>query len=349
MRQAILVEPKHIEFKEVAEPKAADLTAHQVLVNIKRIGICGSEIHSYHGLHPATFYPVVQGHEYSGVVMAVGSEVTVCKPGDHITARPQLVCGKCNPCKRGQYNVCEHLRVQAFQADGAAQDFFVVDDNRVAKLPEGMSLDYGAMIEPSAVGAHASNRTDVEGKNVVVSGAGTIGNLIAQFCIARGAKNVLITDVSDLRLAKARECGIKHTLNITKKTLKEAAQELFGEEGYQVGFEVAGVEVSIRSLMETIEKGSDIVVVAVFAKDPALSMFYLGEHELRLIGSMMYRHEDYLTAIDYVSKGIVNLKPLVSNRFAFEEYDDAYKFIDTHRETSMKVLIDFEQKPGEKK
>lgn len=349
MRQAILVEPKHIEFKEVAEPKAADLTAHQVLVNIKRIGICGSEIHSYHGLHPATFYPVVQGHEYSGIVMAVGSEVTVCKPGDHITARPQLVCGKCNPCKRGQYNVCEHLRVQAFQADGAAQDFFVVDDDRVAKLPEGMSLDYGAMIEPSAVGAHASNRTDVKGKNVVVSGAGTIGNLIAQFCIARGAKNVLITDVSDLRLAKARECGIKHTLNITKKTLKEAAQELFGEEGYQVGFEVAGVEVSIRSLMETIEKGSDIVVVAVFAKDPALSMFYLGEHELRLIGSMMYRHEDYLTAIDYVNKGIVNLKPLVSNRFAFEEYDDAYKFIDAHRETSMKVLIDFEQKPGEKK
>lgn len=349
MRQAILVEPKHIEFKEVAEPKAADLTAHQVLVNIKRIGICGSEIHSYHGLHPATFYPVVQGHEYSGVVMAVGSEVTVCNPGDHITARPQLVCGKCNPCKRGQYNVCEHLRVQAFQADGAAQDFFVVDDDRVAKLPEGMSLDYGAMIEPSAVGAHASNRTDVKGKNVVVSGAGTIGNLIAQFCIARGAKNVLITDVSDLRLAKARECGIKHTLNITKKTLKEAAQELFGEEGYQVGFEVAGVEVSIRSLMETIEKGSDIVVVAVFAKDPALSMFYLGEHELRLIGSMMYRHEDYLTAIDYVNKGIVNLKPLVSNRFAFEEYDDAYKFIDAHRETSMKVLIDFEQKPGEKK
>ena len=349
MRQAILVEPKHIEFKEVAEPKAADLTAHQVLVNIKRIGICGSEIHSYHGLHPATFYPVVQGHEYSGVVLAVGSEVTVCKPGDHITARPQLVCGKCNPCKRGQYNVCEHLRVQAFQADGAAQDFFVVDDDRVAKLPDGMSLDYGAMIEPSAVGAHASNRTDVKGKNVVVSGAGTIGNLIAQFCIARGAKNVLITDVSDLRLAKARECGIKHTLNITKKTLKEAAQELFGEEGYQVGFEVAGVEVSIRSLMETIEKGSDIVVVAVFAKDPALSMFYLGEHELRLIGSMMYRHEDYLTAIDYVNKGIVNLKPLVSNRFAFEEYDDAYKFIDAHRETSMKVLIDFEQKPGEAK
>ena len=112
-----------------------------------------------------------------------------------------------------------------------------------------------------------------------------------------------------------------------------------------VGFEVAGVESSIRSLMETIEKGSDIVVVAVFAKDPALSMFHLGEHELRLIGSMMYRHEDYQTAVDFVSKGIVNLKPLISNRFAFEQYDDAYKFIDTHRETSMKVIVDLEQKP----
>lgn len=342
MRQAILVQPKQIEFREIAAPTAAELSAHQVLINVKRIGICGSEIHSYHGLHPATNYPVVQGHEYSGIVTACGKDVTVCRPGDKVTARPQLVCGECNPCKRGQYNVCEHLRVQAFQADGAAQDFFVVDDDRVVKLPETMSLDYGAMIEPAAVGAHASGRTEVKGKNVVVSGAGAIGNLVAQFCKARGAKNVLITDVSDLRLAVARECGIEHTLNVSKRSLKEAAAELFGEEGFQVGFEVAGVESSIRSLMATIEKGSDIVVVAVFAKDPALSMFHLGEHELRLIGSMMYRHEDYLTAIDSIDRGAINLQPLVTNRFPFEQYNEAYQFIDAHRETSMKVIVDLE-------
>lgn len=344
MRQAILVQPKQIEFREIAAPTAAELSAHQVLVNVKRIGICGSEIHSYHGLHPATNYPVVQGHEYSGIVTACGKDVTVCRPGDKVTARPQLVCGECNPCKRGQYNVCEHLRVQAFQADGAAQDFFVVDDDRVVKLPETMSLDYGAMIEPAAVGAHASGRTDVKGKNVVVSGAGAIGNLVAQFCKARGAKNVLITDVSDLRLAVTRECGIEHTLNVSKRSLKEAAAELFGDEGFQVGFEVAGVESSIRSLMATIEKGSDIVVVAVFAKDPALSMFHLGEHELRLIGSMMYRHEDYLTAIDSIDRGAINLQPLVTNHFPFEQYNEAYRFIDAHRETSMKVIVDLEQK-----
>lgn len=343
MRQAVLIEPKHIEFREVNAPSANDLKPHQVLINVKRIGICGSEIHSYHGLHPATFYPVVQGHEYSGVVIACGKEVQVCKPGDRITARPQLVCGECNPCKRGQYNVCEHLRVQAFQADGTAQDYFIVDDDRVVVLPDEINLDFGAMIEPSAVGAHATSRTDVRGKNVVVSGAGTIGNLVAQFCIARGAKKVLITDVSDLRLEKAKQCGIQYTLNVTKKSLKDRVKELFGDEGYQVGFEVAGVEASIRSLMETLEKGSDLMVVAVFAKDPALSMFYLGEHELRLVGSMMYLHEDYLTCIDFIKKGVINLKPLITNRFAFEQYDEAYKYIDNNKETSMKVMIDLDK------
>lgn len=345
MRQAILTEPKNIIIRnDVKSPEAKDLQPNEVLINIKRIGICGSEIHSYHGLHPATKYPVVQGHEFSAVVIATGSDVTNCKAGDKVTASPQKVCGKCGPCRRGQYNVCENLRVEAFQADGVAQDYFVTTADRIVVLPESMSFDGGAMMEPCAVGAHASARTDVAGKNVVVSGAGTIGNLVAQFCKARGAKKVLITDISDLRLQKARECGIEYTANVAKTPLKEAVKDVFGTDGYQVGFEVAGVESSIRSLMETIEKGSDIVIVAVFSKDPALSMFYLGEHELRLIGSMMYRHEDYETAVDFVNKGIVDLTPLVSNRFPFEKYDDAYRFIDDNRDTSMKVIIDLEEK-----
>lgn len=341
MRQVVLIEPEHLEYRDVPAPRAEELGPHQVLVNVKRIGICGSEIHSYHGQHPATFYPVVQGHEYAGIVTAVGAAVTVCKPGDKITARPQLVCGKCAPCRRGQYNVCEHLRVQAFQADGAAQDFFIVDDDRVVKLPDDMPLEYGAMVEPAAVGAHAASRAgDLHGKNVVVSGAGAIGNLVAQAVISAGAKKVLITDVSDHRLDIARQCGIENTLNVTKTPLKDAVREVFGDEGYQVGFEVAGVESSVRSLMETIEKGSTIVIVAVFAKDPALSMFYLGEHELTLVGTMMYRHEDFVKTVENIAAGTVKLEPLISNRFRFEEYDAAYKYIAANRMTSMKVMIE---------
>ena len=309
MRQAVLLAPKKIEFREVPAPKAEDLKGNEILLNIKKIGICGSEIHSYHGLHPATFYPVVQGHEYSGVVVAVGPDVKDFKPGDRVTARPQLVCGTCNP----------------------------------VHIPDGMSMEYAAMVEPSAVGAHATSRPrELKGKNVIVSGAGTIGNLIAQFAQARGAKKVVITDVSDYRLAKARECGIAHTLNVAKTPIKDALKDLFGDEGYQVGFEVAGVEVSVRSLMETIEKGGDVIIVGVHAKDPQISMFYLGEHELNLIGSMMYRHEDYLKAVEEIAKGTIELAPLVSNRFPFDQYDEAYRFIDANRETCMKVIVDLE-------
>ncbi|MBQ7269530.1 MAG: alcohol dehydrogenase catalytic domain-containing protein [Bacteroidales bacterium] len=343
MRKVIMTAPKTIEVQNDAPaPKAEDLKGNEILLNIKRIGICGSEIHSYHGLHPSCIYPVVQGHEYSGIVVAVGPDVKAFKPGDHVTARPQLVCGECNPCKHGRYNICEHLKVQAFHADGAAQDYFVVTEDRTVLLPEEMPLDFGAMIEPTAVGAHATSRAPLAGRNVVVSGAGTIGNLIAQFAQARGAAKVLITDISDLRLAKARECGIKYTLNVSKTPLAEGIKEFFGEEGYQAAFEVAGVESSIQSLMATIEKGGDIVIVAVFAHNPVINMEHLGEHELNLIGTLMYKHEDYLKAVEEVYKGTINLKPLITDRFPLEKFDDAYKFIDAHRETSMKVMIDLD-------
>ena len=309
MRQVGLTAPKQIEFREVAAPEAGNLKSDEVLLRILRIGICGSEIHSYHGQHPATFYPVVQGHEYSAEVVAVGSAVRKVKPGDRVTGRPQLVCGECNPCKRGQYNVCSNLRVEAFQADGVAQDYFVIPEERVVALPEGMSPDYGAMVEPTAVAAHATSRPRaLEGRNVVVSGAGTIGNLVAQFARARGAKRVVITDVSDYRLSKARECGIERTLNVAREPLDGKIAELFGDH----------------------------------AKDPAVSMFHLGEHELNLIGSMMYRHEDYLKAVEEISAGRIRLAPLVSNRFPLEKYREAYEFIDANRETCMKVLIDLE-------
>ena len=342
MRRVTMTAPKQLKFEDnVPDLTAADLKDDEILLNVKRIGVCGSEIHSYHGLHPSCIYPVVQGHEYSGVVVAVGKAVKGFAPGDKATARPQLVCGECGPCRKGLYNICENLKVQAFHADGAAQDYFIVPQDRAVLLPADMPLDYGAMVEPVAVGAHATSRVpSMEGKNVVVSGAGTIGNLIAQFAKARGAKKVLITDVSELRLQKAKECGIENTLNVAKTPLKDALPEFFGDEGYQLAFEVAGVEASIQSLMATIEKGSDIVIVAVFAHNPVIDMEHLGEHELRLIGTLMYRHEDYLFAVEQIAKGAINLEPLVSDRFPLMEYDKAYDAIEANKEGTMKVMIE---------
>ena len=186
-----MLKPGCIEFNNVQVP--GNLKSNEILLKIQRIGICGSDIHVFHGEHPATPYPVIQGHEYSAIVEAVGEEVTKVKPGMKATARPQLICGECGPCQRGQYNACQKLKVQGFQAPGVSQDYFIVPEDRLVVLPDSISLEQGAMVEPAAVGAHSTSRTTgIVGKNVVVSGAGTIGNLVAQFAKARGAKKVLI-------------------------------------------------------------------------------------------------------------------------------------------------------------
>lgn len=339
MKQAIMISPGVIEYKDVSAP--SDLQPHEVLLKIQRIGVCGSDIHVFHGEHPATPYPVVQGHEYSAVVEVVGSKVTKVKPGMKVTARPQLVCGECGPCKRGQYNACQHLKVQGFQAPGVAQEYFVVPEDRVIVLPESMTLEQGAMVEPAAVGAHSTSRTNgIKGKNVVVSGAGTIGNLVAQFAKARGAKKVLITDISNYRLQKAKECGIDEVLNVMETPFAEGVQKCFGDEGFQVGMEAAGVQQSLDVLMANVEKGGDIVILGVYAKNPTVNMFYLGEHELNVFGSMMYRHEDYLAAVEMIESGKINLAPLISKHFPFEDYLQAYRFIEEQGDKSMKVIID---------
>jgi len=339
MRQAIMLKPGVIEHREIPGP--GQLRENEILLRIKKIGICGSDIHVYHGQHPATPYPVVQGHEYSAIVEAIGKLVVKVSPGMKVTARPQLVCNECKPCKRGQYNACQQLKVQGFQAPGVAQDYFVVPEDRIVVLPDSMTFEQGALIEPAAVGAHATNRAaGLKGKNVVVSGAGTIGNLVAQFAKARGANKVLITDVSEYRLNIAKQCGIKGTLNIKESSFKEGIQSYFGTDGFQVGLEAAGVQASLDVLMQHVEKGGEIIILGVYSNNPVVNMFYLVEHELNVYGSMMYRHEDYEAAVELVASGKIITTPLLTRTFPFENYIDAYKFIEKQADKTMKVMID---------
>ncbi len=339
MRQAIMPSPGKIEFVDVPVPTS--LKSNEVLLKIQKIGICGSDIHVFHGEHPATPYPVVQGHEYSAIVEAIGKKVVKVRPGMKATARPQLVCGECGPCRRGHYNACQNLKVQGFQAPGVAQDYFVVPEDRLIVLPDSISLEQGVMVEPVAVGAHSTNRSaDLKGKNIVVSGAGTIGNLVAQFAKARGAKKILITDVSNYRLEIAKECGIEATLNVNDVPFKDGVKSYFGDEGFQVAFEAAGVQASLDVLIANVEKGGDVVILGVYANNPKINMYYVGEHELNIYGSMMYRHEDYEEAVKMIANGKIQTKPLISKRFPFSDYLKAYEYIDNQKDKTMKVIID---------
>ena len=339
MRQVIMTSPGTINFLEVPEP--AELKQDEILLGIQKIGVCGSDIHVFHGKHPFTPYPVVQGHEYSAIVQAVGRNVKKVRPGMKATARPQLVCGVCGPCKRGQYNVCQNLKVQGFQAPGCAQDLFVVSEDRIVPFPDSMTYEQGALIEPASVGAHSTGRaSDLKGKNVVVTGAGTIGNFIAQFVKARGAKKVLITDLSTFRLEIAKQCGIDITANMKEETFENAVKRVFGDEGFQVGFEAVGAQATMDNLVNNIEKGGEIVVAGVFEQPPRINMAFVGEHELKIIGTMMYKHEDYEEAVKYISEGKIITASLVTKHFPFEQYLDAYKYIDEKGDRTMKVIID---------
>src|SRR4030042_2023069 len=339
MRQAIMTAPGVIEYRNIAEPEK--INDNEILLRIKKIGICGSDIHVYHGEHPAVQYPVVQGHEYSAVVEAIGRNVTKAKPGTKATARPQLVCGSCSPCKRGQYNICKKLKVEGFQSPGVAQDLFVIPEERLVVLPDIMTFEQGALIEPSAVGAHATRRAgDLHGKNVVISGAGTIGNLVAQFAKIRGAGKVLITDISDYRLRIAKKCGIEGVLNVARTTFEKGVKTYFGEEGFHIGFEAAGVQASLDALISFVENGGDIIIIGVYAENPVMNMYYVGEHELNVYGSMMYPQEDYEFAVKMITDGKIITAPLIPRDFPFEKFLDAYRFIDEKGHKIMKVMID---------
>lgn len=338
MLKEVMTAPGAIEFVDVQIPEP---TENQVLIRMEKIGVCGSDIHVYHGEHPYTSYPVTQGHEVSGVVEKVGAKVTAFKPGQKVTIEPQEVCGKCYPCRTGHYNNCESLKVMGFQCEGAAARFFAVDQSKVDLLPDSFSLDDGAMIEPLAVAVHAVHAYgDVTGKDVCVIGAGPIGILVAQVAKGLGAHKVMVTDVSDYRLELALKCGVDAAFNTRNKDFGEAMVEAFGPDKADVIYDCAGNNITMGQAIKHARKCSVIVLVAVFVGMATVDLAMLNDHELDLKTTMMYRHEHYLEAIELVAAGKVQLKLLQTKHFPFQQYLDAYKYIDANRETTMKVIID---------
>ena len=337
MRQAVMTAPGSIEFREVEKPLPKD---NEVLMQTRRIGICGSDIHVYHGKHPYTSYPVVQGHEIAGIVAAVGNDVQDIALGDHITIMPQVTCGECYPCRHGMYHICESLKVMGFQTGGAAQEFFSVPAENVLKLPDTIPLDQIAMVEPISVAVHAVARGGgVVDKKVLVLGAGTIGNLVAQVAKVSGADAVMITDLSDFRLEKARQCGVDFTVNPAREALEPAIRRVFGPDRADVILECVGVEATAAQAISCARKGSTIVIVGVFGAKPQVDLGLVQDRELHLVGSLMYQKQDYERAIDLVVGGCLHLDEMVTHHFAFDNFLDAYHAIEAAGDQSMKVMV----------
>ncbi|PWB56227.1 MAG: alcohol dehydrogenase [Anaerolineales bacterium] len=337
MKQAVMTKAGEIELHDVPAPTPGQ---GEVLLRVQRIGVCGSDIHVYHGKHPLTSYPVVQGHEFSAVLEAVGPGVAGLMPGTKVTSMPQIVCGECAPCRRGDYHICDKLKVQGFQAPGCAQELWTTSADMIISLPDTFTFEQGALVEPAAVAVHAVERVGkLAGHRAVVLGAGPIGNLVAQTTRAAGAQ-VLITDLSDYRLEVARQCGLANTSNPKQENLADAARRVFGNDGFDVAFECVGVEATITEAVANIQKGGTIVIVGVFGDKPRLDMSTVQDRELNIRGTLMYKRPDYIRAVELIGSGGIITEPLVSKHYSIDNYIEAYRYIDKFGDKSMKVVID---------
>lgn len=256
---------------------------------------------------------------------------------------PQVTCGECYPCRHGKYHICDGLKVMGFQAGGAAQEYFPIKAGMVLKLPDSISLDQAAMIEPVSVAVHVIRRGgDVKGLKVLVLGAGAIGNLVAQVARVSGAAAVMVTDVSEYKLDKARQCGIQFVVNPQKEGLSGAILKYFGPDKADLILECVGVQDTITQGIVSARKGSTIVVVGVFGKKADVDLGLVQDREISLVGTLMYQKADYERAIGLVARGDIHLNELITHRFLFSRYLDAYHAIEAAQGKYMKVMVELE-------
>lgn len=329
-----------VKVKEVELPKVLE---NDVKIQVKVAGICGSDIHTYKGLHPFRKPPVIIGHELSGEVVEIGSNVSTVKIGDKVTVEPQVGCGKCEYCLKGLVNYCE-LRTAPGIGNwyGTMAEYFITPEQTVFKLPDSVSHDVGVLVEPVAVGVHAVRKGDIKvGDRVAVLGAGPIGLLAMSVAKSAGATTTLVTDVLDYALDAAKKMGATHTLNIKDKSdWSEEAKAMSGGM-FDVVLVAVGVPGIIDQALALLRKGGRIVTIAMFHGDQTFNIHNLQNQEKEIVGCMTYNREDTKTAIDLLAAGEIETDVIITHRLSYTEAGDGFRMVDKKEDSSLKVVVVF--------
>ncbi|RDI96407.1 alcohol dehydrogenase [Meiothermus sp. QL-1] len=321
VRRLTVEAPHRLGWLEEAPPTPGP---GQALLEPLAIGICGSDLHVYEGQHPFVRYPVYPGHEVAARVVAVGPGADPGWVGARVVLEPSLTCGHCPQCRSGRYNICQHLRVMGFQAPGAMAQAFVAPLEKLYRLPDGVSAEEGALVEPLAVAVHAVALGRVAGRTVAVLGAGPIGLLVAQVALAYGAAQVEVVDPLETRRGLAERMGLRAVPP--------------GEGRYEVVFECVGSEKALEAAIQSCHKGGGVVVAGVFGQPACISAGLVQDWELTLQGSLMYTFWDYQEALRLLAQGRVQLKPLITHRFPLGEAQEAFAAA-LQREKAVKVVL----------
>ncbi len=338
MLRANLIEPKSIIVEKVSIPVPGP---GQVRLKIETCGVCGSDIHAYYGEHPFIQCPIAPGHEFAGQVDLLGPGVTEWKVGQHVTAEPSLVCGECENCRSGNYNICNNLKVIGCQTDGGFAEYLVVPAGKIIELTNDMTFEQGSFVEPLAVGVHGLRLAPIKPETrLVILGAGTIGMMHLLVARAWGVTEIIITDTIPSKLDLALELGAKYALDVSKTKLTDFCRQTYGvEQALDVAVECVGAAGTVRDGIATLKKGGTMVVVGVFPHEVPVNLGIVQDRELKLIGSLMYRMNDFLEARDLIASGRTPIELLISARYPLDQIAVAMQAIDQHREKNIKTMI----------
>ncbi|PAE30426.1 sorbitol dehydrogenase [Paenibacillus sp. 7884-2] len=327
----------NLEIQNRQEPQVGK---GQVKIEVKYAGICGSDIHTYEG-HYKVATPVTLGHEFSGEVVEVGEGVTEFKVGDRVTSETTFyICGECEYCKSGDYNLCNHRKGLGSQQDGGFAKYLVARKESVHHLPENVDYQSAAMTEPLACTYHAIEKTEINaGDLVVVIGPGPIGLLAAQVAKSRGA-TVIITGLTNdkVRLDKAIEVGIDYTVNTQEEDLKEFVNKLTNGYGADVVLECSGAVPAARQGLEILRKKGHYAQVGIFAQSEIqFDLEKIIQKEIRVVGSRSQKSADWEPSLALMNDEKVNAKALVTHEFNITQWDEAYQAIKSGE--AIKVLL----------
>jgi len=317
MKTLTLQEPGKLTLSETAEPDATPPAGH-ALVQVRRIGVCGTDIHAFNGKQPFFSYPRILGHELGVEVLAVAPDVTNVAPGDLCAVEPYLNCGKCIACRRGKGNCCTSLQVLGVHADGGHRERIVVP---AAKLhaSKKLTLDQLALVETLGIGAHAVDRAQVEaGETVLVIGTGPIGLAVIQFAQAAGA-SVIAMDVNESRLAFCRDTlGVAHTVNATAPDVVAELATLTNGDLPTAVFDATGNPRSMMASFNYPAHGGRLVFVGLFPGDVTFNDPNFHKRELTLMGSRNARSADFPRIIALIESGKVDTSPWITHRAPFD-------------------------------
>lgn len=329
--------------KEIDVP---EIEKNQVLVQLEYVGICGSDVHYYHSGRCGSYEvdlseDFMLGHECAGTVVEIGEDVTSLQVGDRVALEPGITCGTCEFCKAGKYNLCPDVVFLATPpVQGCYEEYIAFPENMCFKLPENVSTKEGALIEPLSVGFHAANQGNVQvGDTVVILGGGCIGLVTLLSCKAHGAGQIILADIVDARLEKAKELGATHVINSRELDVKKEIARLTGGRGVDIVFETAGSPVTIAQTPFLVCKGGTIVMVGISAQEEINYNFAQIMDKEATIKSVFRYRNIYPKAIAAVASGAIDVNNIVTHEFDLEHIQEAFEEAVNNKTDLVKAVI----------